>query len=176
MNTNNTSIASSLFSDSKKRVKFYTRTFRKRIKTILYGICALCILSISIAAYSYDLNFRELVTTIFFTVIIFTTFVLIVKNIYFTSIKGDMIIFQDLWKNSKVTTIESVQRVKTRSLLLSQMSLVSFVLDGKSRKCLILSNCDKNDPYLEEIIQTYHVQRKNKKANHKPGSVITQPA
>ena len=71
--------------------------------------------------------------------------------------------------------VGSVKKVKSKSVLGLYWTSIRYKIDGRANWIFIVTQKLKNSP--EEIInQALELKRENKKANHKPGSVITQQA
>jgi len=93
------------------------------------------------------------------------------KHIKSTYMTGDTLIFKSFDKTSKVTSLRSVRRVKTKSVLGIHWTRLDYNLDGMSNSVLII------DPIFSKSTRTEHVLSeaidwsKKRKANHKPGSV-----
>ncbi len=93
------------------------------------------------------------------------------KHIKSTYMTGDALIFKSFDQTSKVTSLRSVRKVKTTSILGLQWTRLDYNLDGKHNSVLIV-NVDFSDSTSTEHILTEAIDwSKKRKANHKPGPV-----
>ena len=93
------------------------------------------------------------------------------SHIKSTYVTGDTLIFKSFDNSSKVTSLRSVQKVKTKSMLGLALTRLEYNLDGTSNSVLFInpgsSKFSSPDRVLTEAIDW----SKKRKANHKPGPV-----
>ena len=89
------------------------------------------------------------------------------------SFVGDTLILKSIFSScSVVTSVNSVKTVQTRTLAGLSFTFVNYVLDGKQQRVIILGRRSDSTWTCEQFILKAKLWSKEKKANHKPGSVI----
>jgi len=97
------------------------------------------------------------------------------KHSQTVAIKGDNLILNSMNHKSSVMPIRCVKSAKTRRFLGSCFTTLHYTMDGRSKWVfMITKNCENNPDIV--LMEAKDSSKKNKKANHKPGSVITQQA
>ena len=87
-----------------------------------------------------------------------------------TTLKGDTIIFNSIGNKSSVTSIRSIRKIKSKSVLGIQWTKLNYNLDGVSKSAVILNRI-ANSSINPELTLKKALEISKKKANHKPGPV-----
>ena len=156
---------------SRKRVDITSKNYLRSVKQFL-SACSLCsVVSVGLLLWFVGLNYLSIVISvvIFSLTLALTRF--LTKNIRSTSVKGDTLILTSVDKNSAVTSIRSLKKIKTTNFLGFEITKLNFNLDGRNRSSIII-NRQGSYPFTPEhsIRKAYELSKKQK-ANHKPGSV-----
>lgn len=110
----------------------------------------------------------------FFITWIFISFLFLKRKYHYLSsakIKGDVIVLTNTSGINTVTYINSIRKINKTDLLVSSITTIKFVLDGKTKKAYFISNRKtKNQPsFIIRFAKQYY---KNKRQIYKPGSVF----
>lgn len=99
----------------------------------------------------------------------------IYKHSQTAALKDDTLILNSMKLRSSVMSVSTVKRVKSRCLLGLCWTYLRYKIDGRTNWIFIVTSKLEFSPeyYINSAIE---VKKENKKANHKPGSVITQQA
>ena len=95
----------------------------------------------------------------------------LLKKTSSTSIKGDTLILKNSSNMPCVTSVNSIKRIKTVSVLFIQITYLYYNLDGKNRKTYIFTRKNAYSFTPEYLLKKAIELSKKQKANHKPGSV-----
>lgn len=122
-----------------------------RITAILISL-----LSISVALlvfYHFRISFITAIVagTILFTYLIFF---LTIKKYVSASIKGEMLITQDLFNINKVTSLKSIRSISSTTFFGINYTTVTFKLDGVKYNVRIVKKIDPEQIENEQIIKT----------------------
>lgn len=98
------------------------------------------------------------------------------KHSYVVSIKEDTIIHTRSDDRSFVTPVKTISKLKSYNVLGIVFTKYKFNLDGIHKTSLIVSKWAGKEGNPKYIIKNAIQHYKKEKANHKPGSVITQQA
>lgn len=98
------------------------------------------------------------------------------RHVRSVAIKGDSLILVNLNKKSAVMSLRSIKNVRSKLFLGLQITTIQYKLDGKKDSSVIFSRTRSLPASQESVIKHAIAQVKKSKANHKPGSVISQSA
>lgn len=93
------------------------------------------------------------------------------KSTSATAIKGDTLILNNSKKKHLVTSIRSINKIKSFSFLMFQITKFSFKLDGKNRSTVLITRVNSFSFSPEHLLRKAILLSKKQKANHKPGPV-----
>lgn len=96
------------------------------------------------------------------------------RNTRSVVVKGDSLILKNYRKRSLVTSLRSIHKIKTTRLPGIYITRLEYNLDGRNRSTLIVNRSWVMVATPEKLIRKamkLSQKERNKKANHKPGSV-----
>ncbi len=99
---------------------------------------------------------------------------LFLKRTKSVAVKGDTLILNSINKQSCVTSLRSIKEVNTNTVLGLHLTRLDYKLDGVNRSTLVVNRSWAVPSTPEQLIKKAIQLSKRKKANHKPGSVLTQ--
>jgi len=109
-----------------------------------------------------------------FIVWIFISFLFLKRRYRYLSsatIKGEIIILTNTSGINTVAYINSIRKINKTDLIVSSITTIKYVVDGKKKKAYFISNSKtKNQPSF--IIRFAKQYNKNKRQIYKPGSVF----
>ena len=159
--------------EERSRVEITPKNYFKRLNTCLIILGISVVVSVSVGLYVSEISFLNLGLA----------GALVLSTGYFCyrfknktnsiAIKGDTLILNAPGKPSCVTSVRAIKDVQTSSFLGVQLTRLKYVLDGRTRfvKVINLSSSVESTPEL--LIKKAMELSKKQKANHKPGSVLT---
>ena len=157
--------------NNRKRIDITCKNYLINIRIILISLFLAVILLNVLVQYYNEVSIVSLalsaINILFFGLI----FRKIHNSTSATSIKGDTLILNNAKKKHYVTSIRSIQKVKTASFLGIQMTRLYYNLDGVNRRLFFLTRCSSCSFTPAHLVQKAIKLSKKQKANHKPGPV-----
>ncbi|MFT6923033.1 MAG: hypothetical protein ACJA1C_002041 [Crocinitomicaceae bacterium] len=157
------------------RVNFTSSKYLSRVKIFLTLFVALVIAALVVIIATSGVTYTTLITVLGASMLSYLIVFYIYSHSQSASLKGDTLIFSSMKKRSAVMSVSTVRKVKSRCFLGLCSTFIRYKIDGRTNWIFILTPKMPTSP--EKVInQALELKRENKKANHKPGSVITQQA
>jgi len=156
---------------SRKRIDITSKNYFAQIRVVSFVV--FLIIAVANLAYLYvnGLSFLSLAISGGNLMLFGLLFKNLLKNTSSTSIKGDTLILNSSKNRACVTSLRSVKRVQTSSLLNINITHLSYNLDGKDRKTVIFTRKNATSFTPEKLLNKAILLSKKQKANHKPGPV-----
>ena len=155
------------------RMNFTSSNYLSRVKIFLTLFVALVITPVLLAVAG--VTYKTLITVLGALISSYLIVSYICSHSQSASLKRDTLIFNSIKKRSSVMSVGSVSKVKSRCFFGLCSTFIHYKIDGRANWIFILTPEMQTSP--EKVInQALELKRENKKANHKPGSVITQHA
>lgn len=156
---------------SRKRVDITSKNYFSLIRGVSFALFLLILLTNITYLYISGVDFFSLSVSIGILFLFGLLFINILKNTSSTSIKGDTLILNNSNNKPCVTSLRSIKRVKTASILNINVTHLSYNLDGKDRKTVIFTRKTAFSYTPEKLLKKAIELSKKQKANHKPGPV-----
>ncbi len=93
------------------------------------------------------------------------------KHVSAAYMRGDTLIFKSFDNSSKVTSLRSVRKVKSKKLLGFKCIRLEYNLDGMYNSVIILNSPTSRASSADKLLADAIDWSKKRKANHKPGPV-----
>ena len=168
MNTKRNLLSSLL---RKERVDITSTHYQKNIKSFLI-VFVLALISFTFwSLWSARLTYSLLFLSGAMTGSLLTISYYFYRHIQAAAVKGDTLILKSLSKKNKVTTLSSIQKIKTTSIFGVQFTDMIYNLDGLSNRAIIITLASRVPVNPEKSIKKAISFSLKEKANHKPGSV-----
>jgi len=156
-------------------VNFTSSKYLSRVKIFLAFFVALVVSSLIAIILISGVTYTTLITAVASSIMAYLIVSYIYSHSQSASLKGDTLIFSSMKKRSSVMSVSTVKKVKSRCFLGLCSTFIRYKIDGRTNWIFILTPEMPTSP--EKVInEALELKRENKKANHKPGSVITQHA
>ena len=156
---------------SRKRVDITSKNYFSLIRGVSFALFLFVLLTNITYLYISGVDFFSLSVSIGILLLFALLFINVLKNTSSTSIKGDTLILNNSNNKSCVTSLRSIKRVKTASILNINVTHLSYNLDGKDRKTYIFTRKTAFSYTPEKLLKKAIELSKKQKANHKPGPV-----
>lgn len=157
------------------RVNFTSSKYLSRVKIVLVLFVAFVVALLVTIITTSGITYTTLFTVLSASLMAYLIVSYIYSHSQSASLKGDTLILSSMKKRSSVMSVSTVRKVKSRSFLGLCATFIRYKVDGRTNWIFILTPEMQTSP--EKVInKALEWKRKNKKANHKPGSVITQHA
>jgi ABC-type multidrug transport system permease subunit len=157
------------------RVNFTSSNYLSRVKIFLTLFVAFVIAALVVIIATSGVTYTTLITVLGASILSYLIVSYIYSHSQSASLKGDTLIFSSMKKRSSVMSVGTVRKVKSRCFFGLCSTFIRYKIDGRTNWLFILTPEMQTSP--EKVInQALELKRENKKANHKPGSVITQHA
>lgn len=157
------------------RMNFTSSNYLSRVKIFLTLFVALVIVALAVIIANAGVTYKTLITVLGALISSYLIVSYICSHSQSASLKRDTLIFNSIKKRSLVMSVGSVSKVKSRCFFGLCSTFIHYKIDGRANWIFILTPEMQTSP--EKVInQALKLKRENKKANHKPGSVITQHA
>ena len=172
----------------RKRIDFSPNKYFKRLKTYLFFLISIAVLSGVYVIFSIGLSYTALLICFGIALTSLTIFYSL-KKTKTTSVKGDTLIMNNINNQSCVTSIRSIRKVKTTRFLGIFRTELIFYLDGVKRKALFYNLASSlpvtPETSIKRAIKISQLKRRlakaqilelekikeKQKANHKPDPV-----
>lgn len=156
---------------NKERVAVTPENYLARLKLflIVFGLVCFLLLVTLLSIKSPS----SVILLVCFTIILTcgAVFAYIIKKLNSAFIKGDSLIINSLNRPSKVTSLRSIRKVNTKSILGISMTKINYSLDGRKNTVRFVGR-SRALPIKPNVILNNAIQKsKKRKANHKPGPV-----
>ena len=155
----------------KKRVRVLPTNYISCVKTILFSSIILVGSLITFILLSSRLTFLNLGIVMLLTFTIVGFYLFCQKKIKAAVLKGDTLIVNSMNKSSTVTSLRSINKVRTKSMMGLQLTQLSYSLDGKVESAMFVGKASYLPFSPENTIKKAVKLSKKRKANHKPGPV-----
>lgn len=156
---------------SRKRINITGKNYFGLIRNLLLFSFLLIVLLNCVYLYYYDINWLSLAITLGNIVFFGLIFINLIRKTSATSIKGDTLILNNSNNKACVTSLRSIKRIQTISLLRLEITRLQYNLDGKDRKTYIFTRKNAYSFSPENLLRKAIELSKKQKANHKPGPV-----
>ena len=156
---------------ARKRVRITPKNYLKSVKRVISTCFIFLAVIIGISLWALNFNYLSIAISVVIVCIAFKLFNFVTQNLRSTSIKGDALILTSINKRSVVTSIRSLQKIKSFHFIGLELTKMKYNLDGKECSSIII-NREGAYPFSPErsIRKAYELSKKQK-ANYKPGSV-----
>lgn len=123
----------------KKRVRITPRHYRRNIKITIFFIAF--ILPGILMTISVNSGDRVLIIGTAILTLVLISISILLTNTYFKSIalKGDSVLIKSLRNRNTVTSVRSIQDVKSRHLAGLTFTRFRFILDGKTNNIVLIN-------------------------------------
>lgn len=156
---------------NKQRVFIAPENYFFRLKVFIGLLATICIFIVGAILYN---DIRSFVSIGVSSLIILSSVAIIyysLKKLKSAVIQGDTLIVQSIDGNSKVTSLRSIRKVKTRSAFGVSMTKINYSLDGQTNNVVFI-NMAHTMPLKPDVILNNAIEKsKKRKVNHKPGPV-----
>lgn len=155
----------------RKRVDLTPKNYIKKVKTSFAVILLLAGISIGITFLITGLTYPFIGITIGIVLMSFFLIRYLSGKVKETAVKGDTIILKSVDERAIVTSIRSVGHIRSSRFLGIEITSFRFNLDGRIRSALIINRCSFLPSSASDFLKKAIELSKEKKANHKLGSV-----
>lgn len=156
-------------------MNFTSSKYLSRVKLFLTLFVTLTISILAALIFISGVTYTTLITAAISSILTYLIVSYVYSHSQTASLKGDTLIFSSMSKRSSVMSVSTIKKVKSRCFIGLCWTFIRYKVDGRTSWIFILTPKMPNSPE-KVIIEALELKRKNKKANHKPGSVITQLA
>lgn len=156
---------------NRKRVDITCTNYLSNVQNVLIFLYIL-ILGLNISyLYFNDINFINLGLVTGNLLVFAVLFRKIRLSTSATAIKGDTLILNNSKNSNCVTSIRSINKIQTNSILIFRITRFSFKLDGRNRSTILITRKNTFSFSPENLLRKAIELSKKQKANHKPGPV-----
>lgn len=124
----------------------------KIIKSLSFTLLLISILSAAIIFFIFKISFVTAIS-LFLIACTYLIFVSYVKKYVSATIKGEMIIIQDVNNINKITSVKSIKSMNSKTFFGLDLTTFSYKLDGKRYNARIIKKLDSEQIGNEEIIK-----------------------
>lgn len=157
--------------ENREKISITSSHYLKKCNTAFIVVTLMTVLLDVFIVFVFGKSFLTLGLVAIVSLLPFTLITYLRKYIKSTYMKGETLIFRSFDKSSKVTSLRSVRKVRTKSVMGLQWTRLDYKLDGISNSVLIVNPASKKVSSPEVILNEAIDWSKKRKANHKPGSV-----
>lgn len=156
---------------NKQRIVIAPENYFFRLKVFIGLVAAICIFIVGAILYSDIRSFISIGVSGLITISSVAIIYYSLKKLKSAAIQGDTLIIQSIDGNSKVTSLRSIRKVKTRSALGISMTNINYSLDGQSNSVVFIDMAHTMPLKPDVILNNAIEKSKKRKVNHKPGPV-----
>jgi len=158
---------------SRKRVDITPPNYLIKTKLYLFVFMVTNLVTISALIISFGITYMTLGITTFTASFSALIIGYVIKHAQTISIKGGTLITHSMAKRSSVMSLRSIRNVKSKGFFGIEFTTIKYNLDGQNKSTIII-NRNNSVPATPErsIKKAIQIYKKEKKANHKPGSVM----
>lgn len=156
---------------NRKRVDITCANYLANVQNVLLSFYLIIVLLNVLYLYFQGIHFDTLGLVIGNLLLFAFLFRKIRLSTSATSVKGDTLILNNSKKKHLVTSIRSINKIKTNSILIFQITRFYFKLDGRNRSTLLITRRNSFSFPPEPVLRKAIELSKKQKANHKPGPV-----
>ncbi len=126
--------------ESNMRIKLYDRKYFRRVNILIYTFFTIMISTFS-SLYIFDIiNLIVLTSLGIFVIALFLYVRRISKRLRSASIIGDSLILKNSKRKPYLTTLNTIKKVRSYSILSVQCTQLDYHLDGKRHKTILIGN------------------------------------
>ena len=124
---------------NRKRVQITPENYLMRVNSSLLGFFVLTLLFSFYVLVNFRLSFLTISIALGVTIIVGGSILFLKQKINSTIIKGDTLILNSFNNSSKVTSLRSIKRIKTKTVLGMQWTNINYSLDGRIQSAVIVN-------------------------------------
>ena len=156
---------------NKERVWVTPKNYLGRLKLTFILFAILSAITIALIYTFFGQSFLTLAICAISSLVCIFTIYYSAKHLFEASIKGDILIMNSLTESSKVTSLRSIRRVKTKSVMGLSVTKINYSLDGRNNTVRFINTFQSLPTQPDCILNNAIKKSKKRKANHKPGPV-----
>lgn len=162
-------------SQTEGRINFTSSKYLSKVKTFLGIFVLVMVFIISFIIITKGITYLTLIASALSAISAYIFLSYIYSHTHSAALKGDTLILNSMDHKSLVMSVSSVKEIKSRCVMGICWTSIKYIFDGKRGWVFIITNNLTTSPE-QSVSDAIELKEENKKANHKPGSVITQQA
>lgn len=162
-------------SQTEGRINFTSSEYLSKVKTFLALVIFAVIVTLALVIFFNGVTYLNLFISLGSGILTFIFLSYIYSHSQTAALKGDTLIMNSMKDRSLVMSVSSVKRIKSKCVMGFCWTSIKYTFDGRTNWIFIITSQLETSPKLS-ILAAIELKKENKKANHKPGSVITQQA